>query len=156
MEIPPKETESTLNIAIVVSRFNQEVTQKLFDGAMKRLAELGFAQGQITTVWVPGAVEIPLTVQRLAETDRYAAIICLGAVIFGETPHFEYVCKMVSEGCMQVSLTHNIPVVFGVLTTNTLSQAQERAGGRQGNMGIYAADAVVEWLSVLEQIEEEV
>lgn len=142
----------TYNIAIVVSRFNPDITEKLLKGALDRLKELGFQNDQITTIRVPGAVEIPITTQRLAQTEKFAAIICLGAVIFGETRHFDYVCQHVSQGCLQVSLTHNIPVLFGVLTTDNIEQAHERAGGSKGNMGRYAADSAYELISVLQQI----
>lgn len=147
-----KDVSSQLNIAIVVSRFHTTITQKLFDGAIERLQELGFNNNQVTSVWVPGAVEIPVTAQRLAKTNKFAAIICLGAVIFGETPHFDYVCQQVSQGCQQVALEHDIPVIFGVLTTDNLSQALERAGGSKGNMGRFAADSALELVSVLQQI----
>lgn len=147
-----KDIPGRFNIAIVVGRYHQHVTQKLLDGAVERLHELGFHSDQITTVWVPGAVEIPFTAQRLARTEKYAAIICLGAVIFGETKHFDYVCQQVSDGCMQVSLSNDIPVIFGVLTTDNVDQALARAGGNKGNMGRYSAESAFELLSVLQQI----
>ena len=140
------------NIGIIISRFNEEITQKLLDGAMTRLAELGFKQHQITVVWVPGAIEIPLTAQRLAKTSQFEAIICLGAVILGETKHFDYVCQQVSQGCQRVALKYDIPVIFGVLTTDNEEQAEERAGGKHGNMGSFAANSAYELLSVLRQI----
>jgi len=147
-----KDIPGRFNVAIVVGRFHKEITQKLLDGAIERLNELGFDSDQITTVWVPGAVEIPLTAQRLARTENYAAIICLGAVIFGETKHFDYVCQQVSNGCQEVALKHDLPVIFGVLTTDNLLQARERAGGSKGNMGRYSADSAFELISVLQQI----
>lgn len=147
-----KDIPGRFNVAIVVSRYHTEITQKLFDGATARLQELGFHSDQITTVWVPGAVEIPLTAQRLARTEKYAAIICLGAVIFGETKHFDYVCQMVSQGCQQVALANDTPVIFGVLTTDTIDQARERSGGSKGNMGRYSAESAFELISVLHQI----
>src|SRR5688572_17066996 len=103
-------------IAIVVSRYHTIITQELLRGASTRLAELGFAEENITIIWVPGAVEIPLTAQRVARTGKYEAIICLGAVIFGETRHFDYVCDQVSQGCQEVALANDIPIIFGVLT----------------------------------------
>jgi 6,7-dimethyl-8-ribityllumazine synthase len=148
----PKEIPGRFNIAIVAARYHVNVTQKLFDGTIERLHELNFDRDQITTVWVPGAVEIPIAAQRLARTEKYAAIIALGAVIFGETKHFDYVCKIVSEGCLQVSLTNDIPVIFGVLTTDTLEQAHARSGGNKGNVGRSSADTAYELLSVLQQI----
>jgi 6,7-dimethyl-8-ribityllumazine synthase len=143
---------ASFNIAIVISRFNEQVTQKLYDGAMERLSELGFPSDRITVVWVPGAVEIPLTAQRLARTDKYEAIVCLGAVIFGETRHFDYVCEQVSQGCQMVALSHDLPVIFGVLTTNNMEQALDRVGGKKGHMGRSSVDAAYEMVSVLNQI----
>lgn len=150
--INTRDIPGRFNVAIVVGRFHAVITQKLHDGAIERLAELGFDTDQITTIWVPGAVEIPITAQRLARTGNYAAIICLGAVIFGETKHFDYVCQQVSNGCQHVALTNDIPVIFGVLTTDNLEQAQERAGGSKGNMGRFAAESAFELISVLHQI----
>jgi len=141
------------NIAIVVSRFNEDITQKLLDGAVERLIQLGFIQDQITVAWVPGAVEIPIAAQRLAQTEKYEAIICLGAVIFGETKHFQYVCDQVSQGCQSVALAFDLPVIFGVLTTETHQQAIERVGGKKGHMGYHAADAAYQLISVLRQVQ---
>ena len=140
------------NIALVVSRYHGEVTQKLLDGAVNRLQELGFESDQIAEIWVPGAVEIPLAAQRLARTGKYEVIICLGAVIFGETRHFDYVCEQVSQGCQQVALNNDIPVIFGVLTTDNLQQALDRSGGAKGHVGRQSADAAFEFNSVLRQI----
>jgi 6,7-dimethyl-8-ribityllumazine synthase len=140
------------NIAIVVSRFNQEITQKLYDGAIQRLKELNVDTQKVTVVWVPGAIEIPLAAQRLAKTKKYEAIICLGAVIMGETKHFDYVCQQVSFGCQTVALTHDIPVIFGVLTTDTEEQAYDRVGGLHGHKGRSAVDTAFELISVLRQI----
>lgn len=140
------------NIALVVSRYHQDITNKLSEGAIERLQELGFDSDLITVVWVPGAVEIPIAAQRLARSGKYEAIICLGAVIYGETRHFDYVCQQVSHGCQQLALTENIPIIFGVLTTNNLEQAHERIGGSKGHVGRQAADAAYELVSVLHQI----
>lgn len=140
------------NIAIVVSRYHQNVTGKLLEGALERLKERGFTDQQITVVWVPGAVEIPITAQRLARTKKYQAVICFGAVIYGETRHFDYVCDQVSQGCQQVALTENIPVIFGVLTTHNLEQAYDRVGGSKGHVGQQSADAAYELVSVLHQL----
>jgi 6,7-dimethyl-8-ribityllumazine synthase len=138
------------NVAIVVSRFNEDVSTRLFEGAKQRLQALGFVDGQITAVWVPGAVEIPLLAQRLAQTKSYAAIICLGAVIRGETGHYDYVCEQVSQGSQRVALENNLPVIFGVLTTENEEQAHARADDK----GRYAADAAVEMVAALKAIEE--
>lgn len=134
-------------VALVISRFNELVTQGLYESAIARLNELGLAEGNITCVWVPGAIEIPVTAQRLAKTASYDAIICLGAVIQGETQHFDYVCQQVSDGCQRVALENEIPVIFGVLTT----QDDEHALARL-DKGRYSVDAAVEMISVLRQI----
>ena len=139
-------------LAIVVSRFNEEVTTKLYEGAVQRLRELNFAEEHITVAWVPGAIEIPLVAKQFARTDQYKAIICLGAVIRGETSHYDYVCDQVSRGCQRVGLKYDIPVIFGVLTTENEKQAFDRAGGKHGNNGRYAVDAALEMVSVLHQI----
>ena len=142
----------TFNVAIVVARFHGDITLKLLEGAEARLQELGFTPERITVIWVPGAIEIPLTAQRLARTGNYEAIICLGAVIFGETKHFDYVCQQVSQGCQRVALSQDIPVIFGVLTTNDMQQALDRVGGKKGHVGRQSADAAFELVSVLRQI----
>lgn len=140
------------NVAIVISRFNEDVTQKLYTGAIQRLQELNFKPEQITVIWVPGAIEIPITAQRLAQTDKFEAIICLGAVIYGETKHFDYVCDQVSQGCQQVALSQNIPVIFGILTVDTEEQAYDRLGGAHGHKGRSSVDAAYELVSALRQI----
>lgn len=139
-------------VGIVVSRFNQEITQALLDGALRRLNELGFSDSEITVMWVPGAFEIPLAAQRLAQEGVCEAIIALGAVIKGETDHYTYVCQQVSQGCQTVSLQNDMPVLFGVLTTNTEDQAKARAGGLEGNKGADCADAAVKMVSALKQL----
>jgi 6,7-dimethyl-8-ribityllumazine synthase len=143
---------SRFTVAIVVSRYHSDITQKLLQGALSRLEELQFDSEQITTVWVPGAVEIPITAQRLARSEKYDVIICLGAVIYGETRHFDYVCQQVSQGCQQVALMHDIPVIFGVLTTDNLQQAHDRVGGSKGHMGRDCVDTAYDLISVLCQI----
>ena len=140
-------------LAIVVSRFNEEVTRGLYDGAIQRLDELDFSDHQVTVVWVPGAVEIPIAAQRLASTDTYDAIIALGAVIRGETSHFDYVCEQVSQGCQHVALNHDLPVIFGILTTDTDEQALARSRGKEGNKGRECVDAALEMVAVLRAIE---
>lgn len=147
-----QEVPGCFNIAVVVSRYNHDITQKLHDGAVERLQELGFSNDRITIAWVPGAVEIPLTAQRLARTGNFDAIVCLGAVIYGETRHFDYVCEQVSQGCQTVALTNDIPVIFGVLTTNNLEQAQDRVGGKKGHVGRESIDTAYDLVSVLNQI----
>lgn len=140
-------------VAIVVSQFNRDVTEKLYSGAVTQLKQLGFSDDRITAVWVPGAVEIPIIAQRLARAGRYEAIICLGAVIRGETSHYDYVCEQVSQGCQRIALENDLPVVFGILTTEDEQQAFERVGGKHGHKGQEAADVAVQMVSVLRQID---
>ena len=139
-------------IAIVVSEFNREITQALEQGAIKRLTDYGFSSQDITLVEVPGAVEIPLTAQYLAKKKHYGAIIALGAVIRGETTHYDYVCQQVSQGCQQVALDYEVPVVFGVLTTENEAQAWDRLGGKHGHKGADAADCALAMYAILKEI----
>lgn len=141
-------------IALVVSLFNQSITEALQKGALDRLAEQGFKEEEITVIQVPGAVEIPLIAQLLAKQNRFSAIIALGAVIRGETTHYDYVCDQVSKGCQRVMLEHELPVIFGVLTTENEAQAWDRLGGVQGHKGRDAADAAVAMVSLVEQLEQ--
>ena len=131
-------------VAVVVSRYNAEVVEKLLAGAVDRLVELGFERDRITIVQVPGAWELPLACRRVAEAGSHQAVIALGCVIRGETPHFEYVCAEAARGIADTSRDTGLPVAFGLLTTNTLDEALQRAGGRRGNKGAEAADAAVE------------
>jgi 6,7-dimethyl-8-ribityllumazine synthase len=142
---------SGLRIALVASRFNHPITRRLFDGASERLTELGCRD--VDAYWVPGAFEIPLAVQAAAATARYAAIVAIGAVIRGETPHFDYVCRGVTDGCQRVALDSRLPVAFCVLTTDTVEQALARAAkpGEEGaNKGAEAAEVAVEMARLLE------
>lgn len=138
--------------AIVVGEFNQHITEKLLDGALSRLEEQGIAQDHIHVFKVPGAVEIPLAAQLLAKKRDYLAIICLGAVIRGDTDHYDYVCEQVSQGCQQVMLAFEIPVIFGILTTNNEQQAQDRIGGKEGHKGKDAADAAIAMVNIVKTI----
>lgn len=140
---------------IVVSRFNEFITDRLLDGALDTLRRHGVADDAIDVVRVPGAVEIPLAAQALAESDRYNAVITLGAVIRGATSHYDYVCSMVSSGVNRVALDTGVPVIFGVLTTDTLEQAIERAGSKAGNNGSAAALGAIEMASLLDQLPTE-
>lgn len=151
--IQAQDLKDQFMVALVVSRFNQEITSALYQGAIERLQELNFHENQIITVWVPGAVEIPITAKRLAMTNKYEAIICLGAVIRGKTAHFDYVCQQVSYGCQKVALKHDLPVVFGVLTTDNEEQALQRIGGSHGHKGRDAVDVAFEMVSVLRQVQ---
>lgn len=150
--IDEKNANVQFPIAVVVSRFNEEITLPLLDGALTRLKERRFEDGQITVVWVPGAVEIPIAAQKLAQLGKYEAIVALGAVIRGETGHYDYVCEQVSQGCQHVSLQNDIPVLFGVLTTDNEAQAKDRAGGAHGNKGRDAVDAAVETVALLRRL----
>jgi 6,7-dimethyl-8-ribityllumazine synthase len=133
-----------VNIAIIVSRFNHFITQHLLDGALDALNRHGIADDQLTVVWVPGSFEIPVIAKKLAQSKKYEAIICLGAVIRGATPHFDYVAAEVSKGIAAVGLETGIPVVFGVVTTDNIEQAVERAGAKSGNKGWDAALTALE------------
>lgn len=139
-------------IALVVSQFNRDVTKALQDGAVTCLLEHGFSKENITIIEVPGAVEIPLVVQRLAKAERHAVVIALGAVIRGETSHYDLVCESVSEGCQHVALKFDIPVIFGVLTTEDEAQAWDRLGGKHGHKGIDAAKAAMAMYRILQQL----
>jgi 6,7-dimethyl-8-ribityllumazine synthase len=140
------------NIAVVVSRFNHQVTLGLLTGTVERLHELGFTDEQISIAWVPGAIEIPVVAQQFAKKETIAAVICLGAVIRGETNHYDYVCNQVSNGCQRVALNMNKPVVFGILTTDNEEQAIARIGGKHGHKGREAAEVAYEMVSIMRQI----
>lgn len=140
---------------IVVARFNDFITQRLLDGALDALSRHGVAKDAVDVTWVPGAVEIPLAAQVMAESDRFDAVITLGAVIRGATSHYDYVCSMVSSGVNRVALDSGLPVIFGVLTTDTLEQALERAGSKAGNNGASAAVTAIEMASLLKQLPSE-
>ncbi len=141
-------------VAIVVARFNEAVTRKLFDGAVGVLSEHGIKNERVTTVWVPGAFEIPLAASRLVRTGRFSAVICLGAVVQGETLHHEYINAEVARAVMQLGLECDLPVLFGVLTCRNMEQALERAGGRVGNKGSETALAALEMISLLRSLPD--
>lgn len=143
-------------VAVITSRFSENITSQLFQSVMKRLQELGIAEDHILTRWVPGAIEIPVVAQHFAASGEVDAVICLGVVIRGETDHYTYVCQQVSYGCQKVAIENGIPVIFGVLTTNTEEQALDRASPTGGNWGVYCADAAVEMISVLAATAQEV
>ena len=138
--------------AIVVSRFNDFITEKLLSGALDALVRSGAKDSDIQVVKVPGAFEIPLVAKKIAKKKGLGAIICLGAVIRGATPHFDYVSAEVSKGIAQVSLESEVPIIFGVVTTDTIEQAIERAGAKAGNKGWSAAIAAVEMANLLEVV----
>jgi 6,7-dimethyl-8-ribityllumazine synthase len=139
--------------AIIVSRFNDFVCSRLVEGAVDALQRHGAAEDQISLIRVPGAFEIPLVAKKVAESGRYDAVICLGAVIRGATPHFDYVAAEVSKGIANVALESKIPLTFGVLTTENLEQAIERAGSKSGNKGFEAAVAAIEMVNLFKELE---
>jgi len=145
---------SGMRLAIVAGRFNAHVTRPLLDGALHEFGDLGLDPGEVQVHWVPGAFEIPLVAKRLAASRTVDAVICLGAVIRGGTPHFDYVAGPCAAGIAQAGLDTGIPVVFGVLTTDDDAQALERAGGCEGNKGTEAARTAVEMVSLLRSIPE--
>jgi 6,7-dimethyl-8-ribityllumazine synthase len=140
--------------AIVVSRFNDFITEKLLEGALDGLLRSGARDEDVEIVRVPGAFEIPLIAKKMASTDRYHAVICLGAVIRGATPHFDYVSAEVSKGIAMVSLESEIPVIFGIVTTDTIEQAIERAGTKAGNKGWSAAISAIEMANLIEVVDQ--
>ena len=141
-----------LKFGIVAARFNEFITNKLVGGAVDALRRHGASEEDIELAWVPGAFEIPLVAQRMAESKRYDAVICLGAVIRGATPHFDYVSAEVSKGVAHVGLETKCPVIFGVLTTDTIEQAIERAGSKAGNKGFEAATTAMETANLLKSL----
>jgi 6,7-dimethyl-8-ribityllumazine synthase len=138
--------------AVVAARFNRDIVDQLVTGARGALKERGVAEEALDLVWVPGSFEIPLVAQRLAASRKYVAVICLGAVIKGDTDHYEYVCRGATDGVLQAGLTTGIPVLFGVLTCQTEEQALDRAGGKEGNKGADVALAAIEMVNLLRQL----
>ncbi len=141
-----------VKIAIVASRFNEFIVSKLIGGAVDGLKRHDIPEDNITLAWVPGAFEIPVIAKKLAKSGKYDAVICLGAVIRGATSHYDYVCAEVSKGIAQVSLETEIPVMFGVVTTDTIEQAIERAGTKAGNKGYDCALGAIEMLNLIKEI----
>lgn len=141
-----------MRIAIITSQFNETITAKLQEGALSTLINKGLNESDISKYLVPGAVEIPLVAKLLAERKKYDAIIALGAVIRGETSHYDYVCEQVSQGCQRIMLDHNIPIIFGVLTTENEEQALDRLGGAHGHKGVDAANAAIEMAQLVKSI----
>ncbi|MBI2848516.1 MAG: 6,7-dimethyl-8-ribityllumazine synthase [Chloroflexi bacterium] len=142
-----------LRLGLAVSRFNEFITHKLLDGALDALLRHGVSERDVEVAWVPGAFELPLIAKKMALSGRYAAVICLGAVIRGGTPHFEYVAAEVSKGIANVALETGMPVIFGVVTADNLEQAIERAGTKMGNKGFEAAVAAMEMVNLLRVLE---
>lgn len=147
-----KLTAKNMKIAIVVARFNEFITSKLLSGCIDCLIRHEAADEDLTVAWVPGAFEIPMAAKKLAESGKYDAVICLGAVIRGATPHFDYVCAEASKGIAQVSMQTGVPVAFGVLTTENIQQAVERAGTKAGNKGIDCAMTAMEMVNLFKEM----
>ena len=144
-----------INIAIVVSTYNVSITKKLLQGTLTTLIKSGISKTQIKTFKVPGAIEIPLTAKLLAISNKYHAIICLGAVIRGETNHYEYVCQQVSHGCQQVMLEFKLPIIFGVLTTENIKQAEQRVSKLKEHKGVEAAHTAIQMIQLVELIHND-
>ncbi|MCI9348228.1 MAG: 6,7-dimethyl-8-ribityllumazine synthase [Oscillibacter sp.] len=142
-----------IKVAIVAARFNEFITSKLVSGAMDGLLRHDVAEEDVSLAWVPGAFEIPVIASRLAKSGKYDAVICLGAVIRGSTSHYDYVCSEVSKGIASVSLETGVPVMFGILTTENIEQAIERAGTKAGNKGYDCALGAIEMVNLLREID---
>ena len=141
-----------LRFGLVISRFNEFITKKLIEGAQDALLRHGVSEADIDAVWVPGSFEIPLAAKKLAQSKNYDAVICLGAVVRGGTPHFEYIATQVTKGIAEVSLETGLPVIYGVITADTLEQAIERAGTKMGNAGFEAAEKAIEMANLLKSL----
>jgi 6,7-dimethyl-8-ribityllumazine synthase len=145
---------SGLKIGIVVGRFNEFITSKLLSGAQDALKRHGVSESDVDLAWVPGAFEIPLIAQKMANSKKYDAVITLGTVIRGSTPHFDYVCNEVAKGVSKINLDSGIPVIFGVLTTYSIEQAIERAGTKAGNKGWDVANGAIEMANLIRNMEK--
>ena len=148
-----KMTGKGMKVGIVAARFNEFITSKLLGGALDMLRRHEVAEEDITTAWVPGAFEIPVIAKKMAESGKYDAVICLGAVIRGSTSHYDYVCNEVSKGIAQVSMGNGLPVMFGVLTCENIEQAIERAGTKAGNKGAECANGAIEMVNLMREQE---
>lgn len=145
-------SENGIKVGIVAARFNEFITSKLVGGALDGLKRENVKDEDIDVAWVPGAFEIPLIASKMAKSRKYDAIICVGAVIRGSTSHYDYVCSEVAKGIAQVSLANDLPVMFGVLTTDTIEQAIERAGTKAGNKGFECAQGAIEMVNLIREI----
>lgn len=143
-----------IRIGIVVARFNEFITSKLLAGAVDTLKRHDVSEDSIDVAWVPGSFEIPLIAQKMAKTGKYDAIICLGAIIRGSTTHYDLVCNEAAKGVAQVSLNSDIPVMFGIITTENLEQAVDRAGAKAGNKGSECAEGAIEMINLIREIED--
>ena len=142
-------TNTDMKVGIIAARFNEFITSKLLGGALDTLKRHEVPEENVDVMWVPGAYEIPLIASKMAKSGKYDAVICLGAVIRGSTTHYDYVCNEVAKGIAQVSLAHDIPVMFGVLTTENIEQAIERAGSKAGNKGSDCAAGAIEMVNLM-------
>ena len=142
-------TAKGLKFGIVASRFNEFITRKMLDGALDALKRHGADEGAIEIAWVPGSFEIPMVAQKMAAGEKYDAVICIGAVIRGSTPHFDYIAAEVTKGIAQAAMSTGKPVIYGVITTDTIEQAIERAGTKAGNKGFDAAESAIEMANLL-------
>jgi 6,7-dimethyl-8-ribityllumazine synthase len=147
VELPP-----SARVAVVAARFNQAIVDELLAGCLRRLGQLGTGADRVEVFRVPGAFELPVAAKVLGETEKYAAIVCLGCVIRGDTPHFDYVAGECARGVQQVAIELSLPVIFGVLTTNTEQQARDRIGGSHGHAGERAADAAAEMVALVRRV----
>ncbi|MBI2537822.1 MAG: 6,7-dimethyl-8-ribityllumazine synthase [Gemmatimonadetes bacterium] len=152
--VRPRSRKRGGRAVVVVSRFNEDVTRRLLDGAVRALERSGWPAARVDVIWVPGAFELPLAVDRALATGRYRLGVALGAVIRGETPHFEYVASAAAQGLQEASVRSGVPVGFGVLTCDTEEQALARAGGDAGNKGVEAAESAVEMVRVLDTLAD--
>lgn len=143
-----------LRFGVVISRFNEFITARLLEGAEDALLRHGVKEGDIEVAWTPGSFEIPLVAKKMAQSGKYAAIICLGAVIRGGTPHFDYIASEVSKGIAAVGLETGMPVIYGVVTADTLEQAIERAGTKMGNAGFQAAMSAIEMANLIQAVTQ--
>jgi len=155
----PQELHGALQVGkerygIVISRFNDFITSRLLEGALDCLRRHGAVDEQITVMWVPGSFEVPLAARRLADSGKFSAVICLAAVIRGQTDHYDYVCQQITRGVGEVGLATGVPVLFGVITTDSLDDAVDRAGAKGGNQGFKAASAAIEMVNVFGQLNE--
>jgi 6,7-dimethyl-8-ribityllumazine synthase len=143
-----------LKFAVVISRFNEFITNKLLSGAEDALKRHGVKDNAVDVAWTPGSFEIPLVARKMAESGKYNAVICLGAVIKGGTPHFDYIASEVTKGIAQTGLESGVPVIYGVITADTLEQAIERAGTKMGNAGFAAAETAIEMANLMKSISK--
>jgi 6,7-dimethyl-8-ribityllumazine synthase len=152
-EFRPADVPKSAKIAIVAARFNAHIVDELLSGCLRQLATMGIGENRLKVHRVPGAFELPVAADALARTKRFSAVICLGCVIRGDTPHFDYVAGEAARGIQNVAIAHSLPIIFGVLTTETEKQARDRIGGKHGHAGERAADAAAEMIAMIDGIK---